>query len=131
VLAFDGEAAIFGDEAAVVLGGAGGVASDAVVFGDVERGAERDDGGVDRDGDERRDALAGGAASPRKLLLVEQVEADVLAGARAFGGRASRRVAFGGRAASAGETLLARFLRAKRERLSVTANVSSKRARRS
>src|SRR6185436_8081277 len=69
VLAFDGEAAVFGDEAAVVFGGAGGVAGDAVVFGDVEWGAEGDDGGVDRDGDERCDALAGGAAAPRKLLF--------------------------------------------------------------
>ena len=72
MLAFDGEAAVFGDEAAVVFGGARRVAGDAVVFGDVEGGAERDDGRVDRHREQGSDALAGGAATPRELLFVER-----------------------------------------------------------
>lgn len=85
------EAAIFGDEAAVMATTTGYV--EAFEFGNENDGAERDDGGIDGNGAKRGDGFAQCAAACGKTGWIKALEADFLIRARTnFGAIA---VAFG------------------------------------
>src|SRR5262249_9739944 len=82
LLALHADAAILGDEAAVVDRGLPDVARQPIEFGDVNRCVQRDDVGVHGDRQKRRDRVTRSAASPWIMARIELVEADALASAR-------------------------------------------------
>jgi len=83
VLALDLDAAVLGDEAAIVLGAVSGVTRQADVLGDEERRAERDHVDIDGHAEHRGDGIAGRSAPPREAFGGERLEADPLIAAGA------------------------------------------------
>jgi len=83
VLPDDANSAVLCDEATIVGSPVGDVARKPGELGDVDGGAEWDDGAVHGDGEQRRDGLASGAAAPWESCRIEHVEADLLPGAGA------------------------------------------------